>query len=326
MTVLVTGGGGFLGGAIVRRLVERGQRVRSFSRQRYARLEALGVECVQGDIVDAAAVAQAAEGCDLVFHVAAKAGIGGRYRDYYRANVIGTRSILAACWQSGVRRLVYTSSPSVVFDGRDMEGVDESAPYPRHYEAAYPKTKALAERLVLAANGASLATVSLRPHLIWGPGDNHLIPRLVARARAGRLRRIGRANKLIDTVYIDNAADAHLLAADRLAPGAAVAGKVYFISQGEPVPLWDLVNRILEVHGLPPVRRTMPGAVAYAAGAIAELAWAICRPDAEPPMTRFLARELSTAHWFNIQAARRDLGYQPRVTMDEGLRRLAEAH
>ncbi len=218
MNALVTGGGGFLGGAIVRRLTARGDRVCSLSRGRYPALDALGVEQMQGDVADAAAVDAAVAGRDIVFHVAAKAGVWGPYAEYHRANVVGTQNVLSACRKHGVRRLVYTSSPSVVFNGRDMEGVDESVPYPEHYEVAYPKTKAEAERLVLAANGADLATVALRPHLIWGPGDNHLTPRILERGRAGRLRRIGRANKRIDATYIDNAADAHILAADRLRP------------------------------------------------------------------------------------------------------------
>jgi nucleoside-diphosphate-sugar epimerase len=324
MMALVTGGGGFLGSAIVRRLLERGQRVRSLARGDYPALAALGVETVRGDLFNAQAVSRAVRGCDLVFHVAARAGIGGRYRDYYRSNVIGTRHVLDACRRFGVTRLVYTSSPSVVFDGKDMEGVDESVPYAQHYEAHYPKTKAQAERLVLAANDSELTTVALRPHLIWGPGDNHLIPRLLARARAGRLRRIGLDSKLIDTVYIDNAADAHLLAADRLHPGAPIDGKAYFISQGQPVSLWDFVNRILAIAGLPPVRKSIPGSLAHGMGMLLELAYGILRPDAEPPMTRFLARELSTAHWFNIGAARRDFGYHPAVSTEEGLRRLAD--
>ena len=191
MKALVTGGGGFLGAAIVRGLLARGTAVRSFSRQSYPALDALGVEQVQGDIADTAAVTAAARGCGVVFHVAAKPGIWGDYAGYHRTNVVGTSSVIAACRAAGVQRLIYTSSPSVVFDGRDMEGVDESVPYPAHYEAHYPRTKALAEQAVIAANDAQLATVSLRPHLIWGPGDNHLLPRMVARARAGQLRRIG---------------------------------------------------------------------------------------------------------------------------------------
>jgi nucleoside-diphosphate-sugar epimerase len=325
MNVLVTGGGGFLGGAIVRRLAARGHRVRSLSRGHYPALDALGVAQHRGDVADAGAVLAAAAGCDLVFHVAAKAGVWGPYAEYHRANVAGTHNVLAACRTHGVRRLVYTSSPSVVFDGRDMEGVDESIPYPTHYEANYPRTKATAERMVLRANGPDLATVALRPHLIWGPGDNHLVPRILARARAGRLRRVGRAAKRIDALYIDNAADAHLLAADRLGPGSPVAGKAYFLAQGEPLPLWDLVNRILAAARLPPVTRTVPAGAAYAAGWLLELAYGVLGLRGEPPMTRFVARELATAHWFDLTAARRDLGYEPAVSLDEGLRRLEQS-
>jgi nucleoside-diphosphate-sugar epimerase len=323
MKALVTGGGGFLGTALVRRLRERGARVTSFSRRRYAALDALGVTQHQGDLADSLAVSRAAAGCDIVFHVAAKAGVGGCYRAYYRANVLGTANILAACRHHGITRLVYTSSPSVIFDGRDMAGVNEAVPYPSHYDSAYPQTKALAERMVLRANGPALATVSLRPHLIWGPGDNHLIPRILARARAGRLRRLGTEEKLIDSVYVDNAADAHLLAADRLAPGSLIAGKVYFITQGEPVPLWHLVNRILDAAGLHPVTRSLSPRLAYGMGWLLEMIYAVFRPQEEPPLTRFLVRELTTAHWFDIRAARRELGYEPKISLEEGLRRLA---
>jgi nucleoside-diphosphate-sugar epimerase len=323
MKALVTGGGGFLGTAIVRRLCERGDHVHSLSRGRNVELDALGVTQHQGDIADPLAVSRAAAGCDIIFHVAAKAGVGGRYRDYHRANVLGTVNVLTACRHHGITRMVYTSSPSVIFNGRDMAGVNESVPHPPHHEAAYPQTKAIAERLVLKANGPMLATVALRPHLIWGPGDNHLIPRLLARARAGRLRRLGAESKLIDHVYIDDAAEAHLLAADRLTPGSAIAGKAYFITQAEPVPLWDLVNRILHAAGLGPVTRTVPASLASAAGWLLEMVYGIFWPREEPPITRFIARELTTAHWFDIGAARRDLGYEPSISLEEGLRRLA---
>ncbi|RII30491.1 MAG: 3-beta hydroxysteroid dehydrogenase [Geobacter sp.] len=324
MKALVTGGGGFLGSAIVRLLVKRGVSVRSFSRGDYPALARLGVEQVRGDLGNRAAVIKAAAKCDIVFHVAAKAGIWGSYQEYYRANVTGSENVLAACLANGIDRLVYTGSPSVVFDGSDVEGGDESLPYPNHFEAPYPRTKALAEQMVLAANGPALATVSLRPHLIWGPGDNHLVPRIVAKARAGKLRRIGTRPCLVDTVYIDNAAQAHLLAADRLKPGSQVAGKAYFISNGEPTPLWEMVNRILAAAGLPPVTRSISPGTAYAIGTICEWIWKLPQLRGEPPMTRFVARELATAHWFNIAAARRDLGYVPDVSLDKGLVSLKE--
>jgi nucleoside-diphosphate-sugar epimerase len=324
MTALVTGGGGFLGAAIVRRLRARGDVVRSFARGDYPFLTELGVEQFRGDLADAAAVRRAVAGCDVVYHVAAKAGVWGRYRDYFAANVIGTENVIAACRAHGVRRLVFTSTPSVVYHGGDLEGVDESLTYPDRYEAHYPRTKAAAERHVLAANGPNLATVALRPHLIWGPGDPHLIPRLVARARAGKLRRVGRANPLVDVTHVENAALAHVLAADRLAPGSPIAGRAYFLSQGEPVRLWDFINRILAGAGLPPAEKTIPYRVAWLAGAVLEAAYGLLRLRGEPPMTRFVARQLATAHWFDITSARHDLGYAPEISTEDGLRGLGE--
>jgi nucleoside-diphosphate-sugar epimerase len=320
--VLVTGGGGFLGTALVRSLRQRGLRVRSLTRRGYPHLPELGVESFQGDIADPAVVDRAVTGCQTVFHTAAKAGIWGPEREYFQANVQGTRNVIAACRTAGARRIIYTSSPSVVFNGRDLEGADESAPYPSRFDAAYPETKALAERLILEANSADLATVSLRPHLIWGPGDNNLLPRILSRARSGRLRRIGRGCPRIDPVYIDNAAEAHLLAADRLEPGSPVAGKPYFITQGETIPLWEMIDKLLGAAGVGPVRRTISRPLALTVAGLLEAAYRISSRRDEPPMTRFLARQLSTTHWFRIDAARRDLGYEPRVSIAEGLGRL----
>ncbi len=322
MKALVTGGGGFLGKAIVRQLLARGDQVRSFSRQHHPSLESLGVEHRCGALDDADMVRKAASGCDIVFHVAAKAGVWGPYEEFYRANVLGTQHIIDACRANGIRRLVYTSSPSVVFDGRDMEGVDESVPYPEHFEAFYPQTKAEAEQRVLRANGSDLATVALRPHLIWGPEDNHLVPRILDRGRKGALRRIGKRDCLVDTIYIDNAALGHLQAADRLEVGSAVAGKAYFLSQGEPLPVWEVVNRILAADGIPPVTRTISPRMAYAVGCILERLYTWFPLQGEPRMTRFVARELSTAHWFDLTAARRDFGYAPAVSFSEGIERL----
>ncbi len=323
--VLVTGGGGFLGSAIVRMLRARGQPVRSLTRHRYPELDALGVEQFLGDVADRALVSRAVAGCATVLHVAAKAGLWGPYPEYHRSNVVGTENVLAACREHGVRRLIYTSSPSVVFTGHDLEGVDESIPYAKEYDAAYPATKAIAEKLILANNDTSLGTLALRPHLIWGPGDHNILPRIYSRARARRLFRIGRRNPLIDLTYIDNAAQAHLLAADRLEPCSPISGRAYFIAQGSPIPLWDMVNRFLAIADLPPVKRSIPRPLAVALGGGLEAAYMLFRLPGEPRMTRFLARELSTAHWYNLDAARRDLGYSPLVSIEEGMRRLAES-
>ena len=324
MKALVTGGGGFLGKAIVKRLRERGDEVCSFSRNPHPELTEMGVEHCRGELADAGAVKRAAEGCDIIFHVAAKAGVWGPYEEFYRANVLGTKHVIDACRLHGIKRLVYTSSPSVVFDGSDMEGVDESVPYPEHFEAFYPQTKAEAEQLVLQANDQTLATVALRPHLIWGPEDNHLVPRILARGAKGALLKLGSRECLVDTVYIDNAALAHLQAADHLAVGSVVAGKAYFLSQGEPLPIWDVVNRILDAGGLPPVTRIISPSLAYTIGAILEKVYGLLNLKGEPRMTRFVAKELSTSHWFDLSAARNDFGYQPEVTFDEGVERLRE--
>jgi len=322
---LVTGAGGFLGRYIVEQLVARGDRVRSLSRGRYAELDALGVEAIQGDIQDAEAVGRACEGVDVVFHVAAVAGIWGPWQHYNGINVLGTSNVLGACRKRGVGRLVYTSSPSVTFAGRDQCGVDESVPYPARWLCYYPLTKALAEQEVLAANGRDgLITCSLRPHLIWGPRDQHLIPRLIERARRGQLRQVGNGTNRIDAVYVENAALAHLQAADALRPDSPVAGRAYFITNGEPVNCWQWINEILALAALPPVERRISLSAAYAAGAVLEGLWTALGRTDEPRMTRFLAAQLATSHYFDISAARRDFGYEPRVSMAEGMRRVAE--
>jgi len=323
MTVLVTGGGGFLGGAIIRLLLDRGETVRSISRGTYPDLEEQGVQCFQGDLADLEAVLAAAEGCDLVFHVAAKAGVWGSYDDYFQANVIGTRNVIAACRAHGIKYLVHTSSPSVTFDGEDEDGVDESIPFATNFLCNYPKTKAQAEWEVLEANRDGLSTVALRPHLIWGPGDNHLVPRILARAKAGKLKLVGKGDNKVDATYIDNAAAAHLAAADALQNGGDCAGKAYFISNGEPIAMRDLLNDILNAAGLPPVAKSVPPGLAYGVGALLEGVYRLLGRADEPMMTRFVARQLATAHWYDIGAARRDLGYAPSVTMAEGMARLA---
>lgn len=323
MRALVTGGGGFLGEYVIDHLLARGDQVRNLARGNYSHLAAKGVECVSADLRDATAVREACRGVDVVYHVAGLAGIWGPWAQYYGINVEGTRNVIAGCLAHGVPKLVYTSSPSVTFDGRAQEGVDETAPYPQRWLCYYPQTKALAEQAVLAANGPALATCALRPHLIWGPRDRHLIPRLIERARRGQLRRVGDGKNLVDMVYVDNAAAAHLQAADALSPGSPVAGRAYFITQGEPVNCWKWIDEILALAGLPPVRPSISLNAAWAIGATLEGVYTALRLRSEPRMTRFLAAQLGTSHWFKIDRAGADFGYAPQVSTAEGMRRLA---
>ena len=305
--VLVTGGGGFLGQAIVRRCLERDYEVRVLGRQALPLSISQEVEFHPGDIANPTVVNQAVLGCDYVFHVAAKAGIWGRIKDFERINVMGTRLTVEACQRTGVRALVHTSTPSVVFNGDSFCGADESLPYGKNWLCAYAETKARAEAIALSAASNSLKTCALRPHLIWGPGDNHLFPRILERARAGRLRIIGDGRNKIDVTHVDTAADSHLRALDALLAGRA-NGKAYFISQGEPVNLWEFINRLLIGAGIPPVTKHLDPRTAYLIGATLEAAWRILRLQGEPPMTRFVAVELSKDHWFDVSAAQRDLG------------------
>jgi nucleoside-diphosphate-sugar epimerase len=325
MKVLVTGGGGFLGGGLCRGLLARGDTPVSFQRRRSAALDALGVEQRLGDLADAAAVRAAAAGVDAALHNAAKAGQWGSKQEYFEANVSGTDNVIAACRAHGIARLVYTSTPSVTHSGRTpVEGGNETnTPYGEHFKAWYPASKKLAEQRLLAANDAGLATVAMRPRLIWGPGDTQLLPRLVDRAVAGRLRFVGDGDNKMDTTYIDNAVDAHLRALDALRPGAGCAGRAYFISNGEPLTAREIVNDLLRAADAPEVDATIPFGLAYAAGAVMEVAWKLLRLDGEPVMTRFLAEQLSTPHWYDISAAARDFGYVPQVSIAEGLARTA---
>ncbi len=326
MKILVTGGGGFLGQALCRGLVERGHRVVSFNRGHYPVLADLGVGQIQGDLADPHAVTHAAQGMDAVFHNAAKAGAWGSYKSYHDANVAGTQNVLDACRTHGIGKLVYTSTPSVTHRAtHPVEGGSaDTVPYGEGFKAPYAATKLIAEKAVLAASGAELATVALRPRLIWGPGDQQILPRLVSRAKAGRLRIVGDGNNKVDTTYIDNAAQAHFDAFEHLAPGAACAGKAYFISNGEPWPMRELLNALLGAAGAPGVEKSLSFKAAYRIGAVCEALWTVLPLKGEPPMTRFLAEQLSTVHWYDMAPATRDFGYVPKVTMEEGLQRLAE--
>jgi nucleoside-diphosphate-sugar epimerase len=318
MKILVTGGGGFVGGYVIERLLARGYAVRSIGRSSQPQLEAQGVEVVCGDLTDVAAVSAACEGVDAVFHVAARAGVWGSWESYYQPNVIGTRNVVAACQQQGVGRLIYTSTPSVVFTGQPIRGGDESLPYGKNWLCHYAHTKAIAEAEALAANSESLKIVALRPHLIFGPGDPHLLPRVIESVQAGRLKIIGDGKSRVDVSYVGNVADAHLDAFDALAAGTG-AGQAYFISQGESVELWPWVNSILEGLGHAPLTKRVPLPVAYAVGALCEGLWKVLGRRNEPPITRFVAVELAKDHYFDISAARRDLGYLANTPMAEAL-------
>jgi nucleoside-diphosphate-sugar epimerase len=323
--VLVTGGGGFLGGALCRGLLARGDTPVSFQRRRSETLDALGVEQRLGDLADAAAVSRASAGVDAVLHNAAKAGQWGSKASYFDANVRGTDNVIAACRANDISRLVYTSTPSVTHSGRTpvAGGNEANTPYGEHFKAWYPASKKIAEQRLLAANDSQLATVALRPRLIWGPGDTQLLPRLVDRAVAGRLRFVGDGEKRMDTTYVENAVDAHLRALDALRPGARCAGRAYFISNGEPLSAREIVNDLLRAADAPEVDKCIPFAAAYAMGAVLELGWRLLRLEGEPVMTRFLAEQLSTTHWYDISAAERDFGYRPQVSVAEGLARTA---
>lgn len=317
MKALVTGGTGFLGGALVTALRERGDDVTSFARREDPDL---GVPQHRGDVCDRDALDRAVAGCDVVFHVAAKVGAAGPWEDFHAANVIGTRNVIEACRAHAVPRLVYTSTPSVVFDHRDLEGVDESTPYAERFDAHYPRSKAEAERLVLAAHGDDLRTIALRPHIVWGPGDTSLLPRLIE--RAPKLRRIAGPPKKTDQTFIDDAVAAHLRADEALRSDARVGGRAYFVSSGEPIEIWTFIDRMLAAAGHPPIRRTVSPGLALAAGFVFETVHALAGGRGEPRLSRWIVRELTTSHWFDISAARRELGYAPKVSIDEGLRRL----
>lgn len=326
MNALVTGGGGFLGRHIVAKLLARGDRVRVLGRRRYPDLETMGAEVLCADIQNVASVEHACLGMETVFHVAARAGYWGSWDSYYGPNVVGTENVLNGCRKAGLRKLIYTSTPSVVSAPGNLEHADERVPYPDHYDCPYPATKAEAERLVLAANGQDgLLTVSLRPHLIFGPGDPHLFPRIIDRARRGLLVQVGDGANVADVTYVENAADAHLLAADRLGAGSPVNGQAYFISQGAPVVLWPWINSILKALGLPCVHRKMSHGVARTVGAALEMAYTVLPLRGEPRMTRFLADQLATSHYFDISKARRELGYEPRISTEDGLERTIKA-
>ena len=318
MKYIVTGGGGFVGKALCLELRKAGHQVVSLARGRYPELEAAGVTCLRANIGEGlSAHYDQLRGAEGVFHTAAKVAMWGNYRDFEQTNVKGTWHVIEACRACGIRRLVYTSSPSVIADGSHLRGVDEGYPYPRRHHAFYPATKSVAERLVLAANGSELASLALRPHLIWGPVDTNLVPTILDKARRGKLVRVGSGGNRVDLTFIEDCVAAHLRAMEALYLNPACSGKAYFISQGDPVPLWEWIDEVLVRHGLPKVQRRVPVPFAWAAAAAMEF-WASLT-GTEPLFTRFLVSEMSTDHFFRIDAAKRELGYAPSHTVQEAL-------
>ena len=314
MKAVVTGGGGFLGRRMVELLRERGDEVVVLGRSAYPEVEATGATCVRWDLAeDREGLADVLRGADVVFHVAALPGVWGPKERYWRINVDGTQRVIDACRSAGVPRLVYTGSPSCTFDGGDHEGLTEAdCPYPPTYECHYPASKAEAERRVLAADGDGLATVSLRPHLIYGPRDAHLLPRVLDRHAAGRLRIVGDGENRVGITFVDNAAWAHLQAAEALDRGAN-RGKAYFVTDPEPVQIWHWLNTILGRLGRDPLTRKVPLGAARAAGGVLEGVWWLLKLDGEPPMTRFVASQLATSHHYDLSGVTGDCGYAPPV-------------
>lgn len=324
MRVLVTGGSSLIGAGLISGLVARGDEVVALQRGRSEALDRPGVRQQLGDIRDHDAVLAAATGCDAVVHLAAKVGVVGAWEDYRSTNVDGTHNVLTAAVRHGIARVVHVSSPSVAHGGEPIVGAAAQAPVLGRRRAWYPESKAIAEIDALAAAGDALGVVAIRPHLVWGPGDTQLVGRIVERARSGRLALVGGGRALVDTTYVDNAVDALVAALDAVEPGAVCSGKAYVVSNGEPRMICELVEGICRAAGVPYEPRDVSLRVGTSVGAIVERAWPLLRRDDEPPLTRFLAEQLGTAHWFDPRPARDDLGWTPRVSIDEGLRRLAD--
>ena len=324
MKILVTGGTGFLGSYVVRDLLAEGHSVRILTRNRKFVHSHKDIEIRSGQIDHEKDVFEASCGVDAVFHVAAKADIWGHKDSFYRANVVATQNVINACLKNEIPRLVYTSTPSVVFNGKSIENGNESLPYGSHFLCHYAQTKAWAEQLVLKANKANqLCTIALRPHLIWGVGDNHLIPRVLQRAKEKKLRIIGNGDNYVGITHVENASFAHILALRAIDRGVG-CGKAYFISQNDPVSLWDWINHLLRKLNINPVTKKIPLPIAYGLGATFEWLYNAFSLNRIPPMTRFLAVELAKHHYFDISAAKRDLGYYEKISTQDGVLALVE--
>jgi nucleoside-diphosphate-sugar epimerase len=324
---LVIGGTGFLGGEIVRQLAAKGQKVRTLCRRPPSDLPP-EVEIVFGDITDKASLIPALQGVETVYHTASVPAISVFWKPFYENNVLGAKNVLDSCQERGVRRLIYTSSASVGFDCKSQEGIDETVPYPTKWFAHYPHSKALAETMILgaatpAAGRNALLTCSIRPHLIIGKHDRHLFPRLFERAENGKLFRVGDGGNLIDIIFVENAAQAHIQAAEALTDESSpVNGNAYFVSQGQPINCWDWINEILAIRGLPPVKKHISFEAAWRLGFCLEGFYKLFRLQGEPVMTRFLAAQLAKTHYLNIAKAKRDFHFEPQLSYEDGMKEI----
>lgn len=322
--VLITGGGGFLGRYIARDLLNLGYEVFSFSRSKHPQLDSLGVTQIAGDLGNYQDVENACMGMDAVIHTASQVGMWGRYSDFYRTNVTGTENIIKACHKWRIKKCVYTSTPSVAFGEESLCGVDESVEMPSRYLSMYAETKAIAEKMMIMANCGTLSTVAIRPHLIFGPGDLNLVPRVLEAARLGKLKIVGDGENLVDVTYVENASLAHVMALEKLSPESPIAGKAYFLGQG-PLKLWDFTNELLKRSGELPITKKIPFKVAYFVGFLIEMILKLSgKFNIHPPMTRFVALQLGKSHYYSHKNIERDLGFEPKYTIEEGLDKLFE--
>jgi nucleoside-diphosphate-sugar epimerase len=323
MKILVTGGGGFLGTYIVRELLKQGHNVSSVSRNEYPHLSELGVKNLICDLTNKEDLDKLdLSSYEAVFHVAALAGVWGSYDKYYSINFEGTKNLIEKIKNQNTKYFIYTSSPSVVFGEDNIENGDESISYPTKFYTHYAKTKALAEKFVLESNEDFFKTTALRPHLIWGPGDPHLIPRIISKARENKLKQIGDGENLVDIIYVENAANAHVDAFNALVAEKSVSGKAYFIGQERPVKIWQFIDDIVALKNIKPIESMISFKKAFYIGWFLEIMFkvlGILKP--EPPMTRFVALQLAKSHYFSHANAIRDFGFNPKITIEEGLKR-----
>ena len=321
MKIIVSGGTGFLGSSLAQNLSGAGHEVHTIGRKPASTTGSNKLIHHTFDLSKDTLPASLLSDTDIFFHIAAKAGVWGEYSEFYNANVVATEKILVACESANIPRLIYTSTPSVVFSGKSIVGGNESLQYGDTGFSPYAETKAIAEQKVLGAHSpGKIQTIALRPHLVWGENDPHLLPRVIARHKAGKLRIIGSGQNQVDLTHIENVTHAHICAMQKMIRNKNLGGKPYFIGQCEPVFLWKWLNQVFQSIDLPPLTKKLSFQNAFILGASLEKIWKILRIKQEPPMTRFVACQLAHDHWFSNQAAERDLGYTPVKNMTDALR------